>query len=296
MPITSMTGFARVEGSWQDIRWTWELKSVNSKGLDVRYRLPSGLEAHDRAVKSIVAGGLARGNVNCQLSMESGDAGVQLVVNERALDSAVVAAKRSAEKYGLELPKIADLMALRGVVDVQDSELSEEDRQDRDSAILETLKQAVEALAKDRGREGEQLYTALRQRVDEIDLLTRRAEQDVSGQVGAIRAKLSAQIAEALGDTGITIEQERLAQETAVLALKADVSEETDRLHAHVLAARDLLDADEPVGRKFDFLAQEFGREANTLASKAASNELSAIALELKVVIDQMREQIQNVE
>jgi len=291
-----MTGFARVEGSWQDIRWTWELKSVNSKGLDVRYRLPSGLEAHDRAVKSIVAGGLARGNVNCQLSMESGDAGVQLVVNERALDSAVVAAKRSAEKYGLELPKIADLMALRGVVDVQDSELSEEDRQDRDSAILETLKQAVEALAKDRGREGEQLYTALRQRVDEIDLLTRRAEQDVSGQVGAIRAKLSAQIAEALGDTGITIEQERLAQETAVLALKADVSEETDRLHAHVLAARDLLDADEPVGRKFDFLAQEFGREANTLASKAASNELSAIALELKVVIDQMREQIQNVE
>lgn len=296
MPITSMTGFARVEGSWQDIRWTWELKSVNSKGLDVRYRLPSGLEAHDRAVKSIVAGGLARGNVNCQLSMESGDAGVQLVVNERALDSAVVAAKRSAEKYGLELPKIADLVALRGVVDVQDSELSEEDRQDRDSAILETLKQAVEALAKDRGREGEQLYTALRQRVDEIDLLTRRAEQDVSGQVGAIRAKLSAQIAEALGDTGITIEQERLAQETAVLALKADVSEETDRLHAHVLAARDLLDADEPVGRKFDFLAQEFGREANTLASKAASNELSAIALELKVVIDQMREQIQNVE
>lgn len=296
MPITSMTGFARVEGSWQDIRWTWELKSVNSKGLDVRYRLPSGLEAHDRAVKSIVAGGLARGNVNCQLSMESGDAGVQLVVNERALDSAVVAAKRSAEKYGLELPKIADLMALRGVVDVQDSELSEEDRQDRDSAILETLKQAVEALAKDRGREGEHLYTALRQRVDEIDLLTRRAEQDVSGQVGAIRAKLSAQIAEALGDTGITIEQERLAQETAVLALKADVSEETDRLHAHVLAARDLLDADEPVGRKFDFLAQEFGREANTLASKAASNELSAIALELKVVIDQMREQIQNVE
>lgn len=296
MPITSMTGFARVEGSWQDIRWTWELKSVNSKGLDVRYRLPSGLEAHDRAVKSIVAGGLARGNVNCQLSMESGDAGVQLVVNERALDSAVVAAKRSAEKYGLELPKIADLMALRGVVDVQDSELSEEDRQDRDSAILETLKQAVEALAKDRGREGEHLYTALRQRVDEIDLLTRRAEQDVSGQVDAIRAKLSAQIAEALGDTGITIEQERLAQETAVLALKADVSEETDRLHAHVLAARDLLDADEPVGRKFDFLAQEFGREANTLASKAASNELSAIALELKVVIDQMREQIQNVE
>jgi len=296
LPITSMTGFARVEGSWQDIRWTWELKSVNSKGLDVRYRLPSGLEAHDRAVKSIVAGGLARGNVNCQLSMESGDAGVQLVVNERALDSAVVAAKRSAEKYGLELPKIADLMALRGVVDVQDSELSEEDRQDRDSAILETLKQAVEALAKDRGREGEQLYTALRQRVDEIDLLTRRAEQDVSGQVDAIRAKLSAQIAEALGDTGITIEQERLAQETAVLALKADVSEETDRLHAHVLAARDLLDADEPVGRKFDFLAQEFGREANTLASKAASNELSAIALELKVVIDQMREQIQNVE
>jgi len=291
-----MTGFARVEGSWQDIRWTWELKSVNSKGLDVRYRLPSGLEAHDRAVKSIVAGGLARGNVNCQLSMESGDAGVQLVVNERALDSAVVAAKRSAEKYGLELPKIADLMALRGVVDVQDSELSEEDRQDRDSAILETLKQAVEALAKDRGREGEHLYTALRQRVDEIDLLTRRAEQDVSGQVDAIRAKLSAQIAEALGDTGITIEQERLAQETAVLALKADVSEETDRLHAHVLAARDLLDADEPVGRKFDFLAQEFGREANTLASKAASNELSAIALELKVVIDQMREQIQNVE
>ncbi len=296
MPITSMTGFARVEGSWQDIRWTWELKSVNSKGLDVRYRLPSGLEAHDRAVKSIVAGGLARGNVNCQLSMESGDAGVQLVVNERALDSAVVAAKRSAEKYGLELPKIADLVALRGVVDVQDSELSEEDRQDRDSAILETLKQAVEALAKDRGREGEHLYTALRQRVDEIDLLTRRAEQDVSGQVDAIRAKLSAQIAEALGDTGITIEQERLAQETAVLALKADVSEETDRLHAHVLAARDLLDADEPVGRKFDFLAQEFGREANTLASKAASNELSAIALELKVVIDQMREQIQNVE
>jgi len=296
LPITSMTGFARVEGSWQNIRWTWELKSVNSKGLDVRYRLPSGLEAHDRAVKSIVAGGLARGNVNCQLSMESGDAGVQLVVNERALDSAVVAAKRSAEKYGLELPKIADLMALRGVVDVQDSELSEEDRQDRDSAILETLKQAVEALAKDRGREGEHLYTALRQRVDEIDLLTRRAEQDVSGQVDAIRAKLSAQIAEALGDTGITIEQERLAQETAVLALKADVSEETDRLHAHVLAARDLLDADEPVGRKFDFLAQEFGREANTLASKAASNELSAIALELKVVIDQMREQIQNVE
>lgn len=296
MPITSMTGFARIEGSWQDVRWTWELKSVNSKGLDVRYRLPSGLDAHDRSVKKIVSEGLARGNVNCQLSMEYGEAGVQLVVNEGALDSVVDAAKRSAEKYGLEPPEIAGLMALRGIVDVQDSELSEEDRQARDSAILESLKQAVKALVEDRDREGAQLHSALQQRVDEIAALTRGAEQDAAGQLSAIQAKLAAQVTEALGDAGITIEQERLAQETAVLALKADVSEETDRLHAHVLAARELLDADEPVGRKFDFLAQEFGREANTLASKAASNDLSAVALDLKVVIDQMREQIQNVE
>ena len=296
MPISSMTGFARLEGSWGAHRWTWELKSVNSKGLDIRYRLPSGLDAHDSSVKKTVASHLARGNVNCNLSISSEDKPVQIQVNRHALESAVQAAILAAEEHGLEAPKIADLMALRGVIEVVEDAMDENEREGRDQAVLASLKDAVDELATDRQQEGARLAAFISGQIDNIEVLLVEARKNVEGQAQAILERLANQFREAMAQTGVELDQSRVVHEASILALKADITEELDRLEAHIEAARLLLSTSGPIGRKFDFLAQEFGREANTLASKAADNALSAIGLEFKVVIDQIREQVQNIE
>jgi uncharacterized protein (TIGR00255 family) len=296
LQLSSMTGFARIEGAWGNHRWAWELKSVNSRGLDIRHRLPSGMDAHERTVKSLVSGKLARGNVNCNLAIYSTALPARIQVNEEVLDDIVSVAKAEATKHGLEAPRISEIMALRGILEITDHVMEDDERQARDEAVLASLEAAVDELAMDRAREGAKMGAVISDQVNQIEALVARARLCAGGQAAAIQDRLEAQLSEALGSRGVKLDQDRLVHEVSILALKADITEELDRLEAHIGAARDLLATSDPVGRKLDFLAQEFGREANTLASKASDNELSSIGLDLKVIIDQIREQVQNIE
>jgi uncharacterized protein (TIGR00255 family) len=291
-----MTGFARVEGAWESHRWTWELKSVNSRGLDIRHRLPSGIDAFERVIKKAVSVALTRGNVNCNLAMDSLDAPAAIQVNEQALGEAIVIAKEAAREHDLEAPRIGEIMALRGVMEVADQSLSDEDRAARDAEILKSFAQALDELAVDRAGEGAKLAAIIADQVDQIEKLVSQARQLTKEQTTAIQTRLEVRLKEALSTNAIEIDEGRLLQETGMLALKADVAEELDRLDAHISATRELLEQGSPAGRKLDFLAQEFGREANTLASKAAGKALSSIGLDLKVIVDQIREQVQNIE
>lgn len=296
MQISSMTGFARVEGSLGNHRWTWELKSVNSKGLDIRHRLPAGMDAHERDVKKMVSAKLGRGNVNCNLAIEAVSEPATIQVNKDALDRAVNIAKAAADEHGLAAPAISEIMGLRGVMDVAEPVLEDEDRQARDRAVLQSLESAINELVADRAREGAKMRQVIEGQVNQIEVLVKRARACTSGQAKAISDRLEAQLHEMLGPKGVELDKDRLVHEVSILALKADITEELDRLDAHISAARSLIEEGSPVGRKMDFLAQEFGREANTLASKAADNKLSLIGLDLKVIIDQIREQVQNIE
>ncbi|MBI1180520.1 MAG: YicC family protein [Alphaproteobacteria bacterium] len=296
MAIASMTGFARLDGAWQEYRWTWEVKSVNGKGLDVRLRLPQGLDGLDLPVRGAIARKLTRGNVNCLLQFDRINANAGIHVNDQVLDSLVEAAKAAARRHGLKKPRIEELLELRGVIEVRETGLTEDQIAERDAVLLEALGRAVDGVVSMRLSEGAKLASVLAEQVDRIGQLVGEARRIPSQQPEAIRDRLHRQIADLLSGSSVAIDDVRLAQEAAYLAVKSDVREELDRLAAHVEAASELLAKGGPVGRKLDFLAQEFGREANTLCSKSSDSALSRIGLELKSVIDQMREQVQNVQ
>jgi uncharacterized protein (TIGR00255 family) len=290
-----MTGFARLDGTWQDYRWTWEVKSVNGKGLDVRLRLPAGLDALDLPARAVVAERLARGNLNCALQFDRVNANAGIQVNHQVLDALVEAAKEAARRHGLKKPRIEELLELRGVIEVREAGLSDEQVADRDRALLTGLAETVQGVVSMRLEEGARMAQVLRDHLRAIADLVKLARDIPSQRPEAVRDRLQRQIADLLGTNG-PVDPDRLAQEAAYLAVKADVREELDRLTAHVTAATELLDAGGPSGRKLDFLAQEFAREANTLCSKSSDSALSRIGLDLKAVIDQFREQVQNIE
>lgn len=296
MAIASMTGFARLDGAWQEYRWAWEVKSVNGKGLDVRMRLPPGLESLDIPARALIAEHLTRGNVNCSLQFDKANANAGVQVNNQVLDSLVEAAKAAAERHGLKKPRIEELLELRGVIEVKDSSLTEEQMAERDKVLLGGLRDALDGVVAMRRTEGAKLAAVLHDEVRTIADLINQARTIPSQQPGAVRDRLHKQITDLLNGSTVTIDPDRLAQEAAYLAVKADVREELDRLGAHVTAATELLDRGGPAGRKLDFLAQEFGREANTVCSKSSDSALSRIGLELKAVIDQLREQVANIE
>ena len=296
MTLFSMTGFARTDGAWEDYRWTWEAKSVNGKGLDVRIRLPQGMEELERQAKAAVAKVLGRGHVNLSLQIERDAASGEIKVNEVALDRLIEAAARAAKKHGLKKPRAEELMGLRGILEVSEVDLDDKSRALRDASLLKTLGQCVDELQAMRTVEGDALKDLLTEQIDTIERLVAQAQNCAAHQPEAMRARLHQQIADLLNGSGAELNQDRVAQEAAYLAVKADVREELDRLVAHVDAARNLVIGGSPIGRKLDFLSQEFSREANTLCSKAADAEMSGIGLDLKAVIDQMREQVQNIE
>lgn len=295
MSLTSMTGFARAEGESAAARWYWELRCVNGKGLDARFRLPGGFESLEARLREELARHMKRGNVQATLTMERTRAAAALRVNEEALALVLDAMKALQERIELMPPRPEGILALKGVLETADAEDIEEDREALEKGLLATFGEAAAALARARDEEGAKLQAVLSEQVDEIERLTLQAAASPSAGVEAMRARLKAQVAELLGASP-SLSQERLAQEAALLATKADVREEIDRLTAHVAQARDLFAGAEPAGRRLDFLTQEFNREANTLCSKAADVSLTRIGLELKAVIDQLREQIQNVE
>ncbi|HEY4343514.1 MAG TPA: YicC/YloC family endoribonuclease [Parvibaculum sp.] len=295
MPLTSMTGFARTDGDNAAARWHWELRSVNGKGLDVRFRVPSGFEGMEARLREELARHMKRGNVQATLSLDRVRAAAPLRVNEAALAVVIAAMKDLGERIELMPPRPEGVLALKGVLESADVEEVEEDHEGFEKVLIASFGEAAKSLARARDEEGAKLQSVLNEQVNAIERLTAQAAASPSAGIEAMRARLKTQVAELLGASP-ALSEERLAQEAALMATKADVREEIDRLTAHVAQARELFAGREPAGRRLDFLTQEFNREANTLCSKAADVSLTRIGLELKAVIDQLREQIQNVE
>ncbi len=295
MSLSSMTGYARASAALDGLHWQWDIKSVNGKGLDVRCRLPPGFETLDLPVREIAQKHLKRGNVQIGFTADRGGAEQTLAVNEAALEQVVVLAEKLRERLGGAPPQIESLLALRGIIDVASPVEDEAQTARRDKAILKSAEEAFQALAVMRKAEGAKLAAILGQHLDRIEKLVIAARDNPARTVEAIRARLGEQVSR-LMETNSSFDRDRLHQEAVLLATRADIVEEIDRLFAHIEAARKLLQSKEPAGRQLDFLAQEFNREANTLCSKASDKSLTAIGLELKTVIDQMREQVQNIE
>jgi len=297
MALRSMTGFAARGGQCEAAEWQWEARSVNARGLDLRVRLPDGLEALEPKLRAAAQARLTRGSVQVSLRVTQAEGSAALRVDEAVLDRALQAAAQVAEAAGRAGVPVApvtagEVLSLRGVIDPGRSS-------DRLSAAAEAIGADIvplfKALDTARAGEGQALASILRQQIDSVEALVSRA-RDTAEVRAARQGTLLRERVAALLATQDRVDEDRLAQELALLAVKADVTEELDRLTAHVAAGRDLLAAQGSIGRKLDFLCQEFNREANTLCSKAQDSALTAIGLELKVVIDQMREQCQNVE
>ncbi len=290
-----MTGFARADGSGGAYRWTWELRSVNGKGLDVRLRLPPGFEPLEAPARERLGAGLIRGNVQASLAMQS-QAGVgRIRVNEDVLAEVIAAMERVGRRIAAQPPTLDGILALRGVVETVDEADDPEVRAALGADILADLDTALAALTADRWREGRAIGAVLTARLDEVARLVAAAEASPARTPEAIRARLAEQVS-ALVATGAALDPDRLHQEAVLIATRADIREELDRLVAHNAAARALLAEDGPVGRRLDFLAQEFNREVNTLCAKSNDRGLTAIGLDLKALVDQFREQVQNLE
>ncbi len=295
MALSSMTGFAQSSGEKDGLHWQWEIKSVNGKALDIRFRLPSGFEGLETAARANLSQHIKRGNLQVVLTTSGTIAADTVVVNEAVLEQVLGIAERLRDRIG-GMPLNAEaLMGLRGVLDVVQPLQSEAEMESRVNGVRQSLEVAAKALDKARREEGARLANVLSFQLDKIESLTIAARDCPARSVEAIKARLKEQVARLL-ETGATFDPDRLHQEAIMISTRADIQEELDRLFGHVEAARALMASPEPAGRKFDFLAQEFNREANTLCSKALDKTLTNIGLELKTVIDQMREQVQNIE
>ena len=296
MPLNSMTGFADSRGSHGRLRWRWEAKSVNGRGLDLRMRTPLGFEGLESGARTLAGERFKRGSLQTALSVATEQEGGGFRVDPAALADAVRIARRVSEETGLPPARVDGLLALRGVVVQEESgALDDEARLRRDAALLESLADAFDLLARARGNEGAKLEAVISKQITEIELLTGQARALALQQPPLVRDRMMIQLKELLAP-GMNLPEDRIAQEVAMLAARADLREELDRLSAHCQQARALLAGGEPAGRKLDFLAQEFNREANTLCSKSSDIQLTHVGLALKAVIDQLREQVQNVE
>jgi uncharacterized protein (TIGR00255 family) len=290
-----MTGYARADGEADGTAWTWETKSVNGRGLDIRCRFPPGMDVFEKYVRSKLADGLDRGNVTVSLSLSRPDGAVQPSVNREFLETLMELSKSYAAEHDGEPPRVEALLAVRGVVEVGESQESDTQQGDRNAAIQSSFDKVVEDLRQARLEEGAHLEQVLRDQLKEIETLYGDAERLASLQPEALKARLIQQVRE-LAEAVPAIPEERLAQEAALLLVKYDVREELDRIAAHIAQANELVGSSDAVGRRLDFVAQEMNREANTVCSKSSDSELSRIGLGLKTVIDRLREQVQNIE
>ena len=295
MAVSSMTGFARAAGAIGVYSWAWEVKSVNSRGLDLRSRLQGGLDGLEATVRAAAARRFHRGHLSLNLTLNPVSAELTAQVNEDVLVSILSVANDLAARIGAAPPTVDGLLSLRGVVETVEPEETEADRKALEAGVLASLDEALDLLVADREAEGRRLGKIVGGQVDAIARLTKDASKLAALQPAALKARLQQQVADILG-AAAGLSEERLLQEAALLATKTDVREELDRLTAHVGAAHKLFFDDGAIGRRLDFLAQEFNREANTLCSKSQDAALTNIGIELKTVIDQFREQAQNIE
>lgn len=295
MALSSMTGFARGHGVSGTYSWAWELKSVNAKGLDLRLRLPAGWDAVEGPVRSNAAQVLARGTVYGTLTVERQGVAPVVRVNEPVLAAVLATIKSLGGRVQAAEPRLDGILALKGVIEVLDEDEREDERLAAEAAVVAGFRETVADLVGMRRREGEALGQVLTQRANEIAALAARAEAAPGRRPDAIKARIAEQVAMLL-DTSQRFDPDRLHQEAILVATRADIREELDRLASHVAQVERLIAAGGAIGRRLDFLAQELNREANTLCSKSNDVELTNIGLELKSVVEQFREQVQNLE
>jgi len=295
MALQSMTGFARHEANYESAFWVWEIRSVNGKSLDLRMRVPFGFEVVEIAAKKILSGEFSRGNMQVNLTLDSSKNQLAPKLNENIVDALLEVAQKVQAKTGGEMPSIAELMGMRGVVEVSEEELDDKAREALQSAILDSLKEAAHSLTNMRTVEGQAVGDVLKEQLQTISRLLNEIDKEPSRTPEAIFAHIQNQVNVLLKDAD-KLEPQRLHQEAVMLATKADLQEEIDRLVVHLKSAAELLASNGPVGRKLDFLAQEFHRECNTICSKSNSAKVTALGLDMKLVIDQFREQVQNME
>lgn len=294
MAVTSMTGFARVDGAAAGYGWAWEVKSVNSKGLDLRFRLPHGFDQIEAGARKLGGERFTRGNLSINLTLQRPDRPPALDVNRDVLEQMISLA--AEYKGGRDKVDVETLLSLRGVVEVvEDQDEDEADISARDAAIVADFAGLMDALAAARSDEGARLAVVVDEHIGEIASLTSQAAALAEMQPARRTERLMTQLDELLAGEN-PVSEDRLAQEIALIVARGDIREELDRLVAHVGAARDLMSEGGAVGRRLDFLCQEFNREANTLCSKSSDLELTRIGLALKASIERLREQIQNIE
>ncbi len=290
-----MTGFARATGHDETLSWAWEVKSVNGRALDMRFRLPVGFDRLEGAARGLLAKRFKRGSFTATLSLSRLGGSATWRINRELIDQLLFLHQDFASRIAPGPPRLDTLLNVRGVVEqIEDAE-GDELIERRAARIIATFDEAMAALGEARVEEGRRLTLVLKAHLDEIDRLAREAGSLAAAQPAAIAARIREQVALLLAAEP-ALSEERLAQEAALAAARADVREELDRLKAHLSAARELLSQSDAVGRRLDFLCQEFNREANTLCSKAADMALTRLGLDLKATIDQLREQIQNIE
>lgn len=295
--LQSMTGFAAGQGATGDFSWTWEIRGVNAKGLDLRIRVPDWVEGLEAELRKQVTGALKRGNVTVNLRLSREETTGRQRLNIQQLDVVLTALAEIEQQaitrhVSLAPSTAAEIIALRGMMEIDETET---DTAALKAALLEDFQGVLTSFCEMRSAEGSALHGVLINHLDEIETLVTQAKTAAEARRPKARETLRLALA-AVMEGAAEVEEDRILQELALLAVKADITEEINRLHAHVKAARELLDSPASVGRKLDFLMQEFNREANTLCSKSGDSALTAIGLDLKAVIDQMREQVQNVE
>ena len=296
MTLSSMTGFARKEGSDATASWVWEMRSVNAKGLDMRFKLAPGMERLEPKLRQRISERFKRGNLSVALTMVKIAGQSCFQVNQTVLDDLLSLSRKISEQTGLPSGDVNTLLAARGVLEATDTQEDKATLQARDAAILGDFAAAMDGLATARAEEGARIGVFLNQQIATITELAQTATQTAECQPAALKERLQRQLTDILDSAENRVDGDRLAQELAMIATKADIREELDRLNAHIAAAHDLLNKGGAVGRKLDFLCQEFNRESNTLCSKAQDVALTNTGLALKATIEQFREQVQNIE
>lgn len=294
MPLKSMTGFARLDGSAAGNRFAWELRAVNGRGLDLRLRLPPGFDAVEAAVRRKASEALSRGNVSINLTVSRETSTQTFRIDENLLSALIDTARRHSGTPGIRDASLDGLLAVRGVVEVVEAAPDEESAKAFEAELIATFDKVLADFQASRAAEGVALARILGEQVNEVARLVAEAEALPARTPEAIRDRLEEQLAVLLAREDI--DPQRLHVEAALIATRADVREEIDRLKAHISQARELMASDAAVGRRLDFLAQEFNRESNTLCSKSNDTALTRIGLALKAVVDQFKEQVQNVE
>ena len=291
-----MTGFSRATGSSEEAQWIIELRSVNGRGLDMRVRLPNGMEALDSEFRKQISNKLSRGNITVNFNMKKHQSESSTELNVLAFNDLLKAAKQASEISGLPMPDLGTLLTSRNILKEAEKQESEEKVKEMHTRIMKSFNTALDDLIKARKDEGVKLSATIKERLKTIKELTEQAEKLEERKPEAIKERLKQSINHLLDQQIQDLDENRLHQEAMIIATRVDIAEELDRIKAHVAQAEELVEKDDPVGRRFDFLCQEFNREANTLGSKSISTDITQSAVELKVLIEQMREQIQNIE